>query len=95
MAFGLRDCLVLSVFIGAGLFALSEACTENPVEAQVGGLGEACFPGDTCNTGLVCYPFVFDGGVSDGGQCYQRVEPDAPEESNAGDSPSDVRTDRN
>jgi hypothetical protein len=97
MAFGLRDCLVLSVFVAAGLFALAdEACSEDPVNAQVGGYTQPCFPGDTCNAPFVCYPYVFDGGVSDGGQCLEAVPAsDAMEESNAGDSPSDVHPDRN
>jgi hypothetical protein len=70
MRFGFRS-LVGASLIGVTLAVPAvEACKEDPQYAQVGEVDQPCFPGNTCNPGLTCLPIIFDGGISDGGQCF-------------------------
>jgi hypothetical protein len=94
MTSGLRAILLLALLGGAGILAASEGCSEDPVNTQVGEIGQPCFPGDTCVKGLVCYPFVFDGGGTDGGQCYEPInQPDAADAGRDAADAADVGTD--
>jgi|SRR5580658_5427279 hypothetical protein len=70
MRFGFRSVVGASLAVLAVVVPLVEACKEEPQEGMVGALGEYCFPGNTCNPGLTCLQIIFDGGVSDGGQCF-------------------------
>jgi hypothetical protein len=71
---GLRALLLLSVLALPTIIAASEACSTDPAEAQVGQLGQACYPNNTCAANLVCFQMVYDGGFTDGGQCYYPIQ---------------------
>jgi hypothetical protein len=63
----------------AGLFVAPPGCSSDPAETELGGLDQPCFPGDTCNPGLICLAIPDDAGT-DGGQCFELdAGEDAPE----------------
>jgi hypothetical protein len=79
----------------AGLFVAPPGCSSNPAETELGGLDQPCFPGDTCNPGLICLEIPDDAGT-DGGQCFERdAGEDAPanaaiDSALLGDAPPDT-----
>jgi hypothetical protein len=67
MASTLHARLHVSLLVVAGAVL---ACETGPVDTSDGELGQPCFPGNTCDEGFVCLPFTFDGGITDGGECF-------------------------
>ena len=62
--------------VGTFVSILAACASSNPSSPAQGALGGACFPGGTCNAGLVCFGTCVQGDVF--GSDAPLVEPDAP-----------------